>query len=38
MGDYNCKGNKMKYARDNNGESSSLADIMEYVGMVKSKA
>ena len=27
-----------QYARDNNGESPSLADIMEYMGMVKSTA
>ena len=27
-----------QYARDNNGESPSLADIMDYMGMVKSTA
>ena len=27
-----------QYARDNNGESPSLADIMDYTGMVKSTA
>ena len=27
-----------QYARDNNGESPSLADIMEYMDMVKSTA
>lgn len=27
-----------QYARDNNGESPSLTDIMEYMGMVKSTA
>ena len=27
-----------QYARENNGESPSLADIMEYMGMVKSTA
>ena len=27
-----------QYARDNNGESPSLSDIMDYMGMVKSTA